>query len=181
MLITKIPDLRLDVFQRCSMQICCFPLGSQNAKFGNQLGSSSWLVMSSASMMHGFRDAIYTHLQQTCHPQSPLLRLWAVSQVDSDSKVLVLPAEAATEIAKSDPEGYHSGVWRIATEYEAFLAKALLTNSNPHARGYRQPKSFSAWPRRHDEKLYRQASSFRATLSEDVLQTSLQTVHSIWI
>ena len=119
-------------------------------------------------MLHAYREAIYAHLQHTCHPQYPLLRLWAVSYVDG--LVLVLPAEAATEIAESDPESYHSGVWRIATEYEALLAKALLTNSNAHAPGYRQPKSFSAWPRRHNEDLYRRASTFRATLAEEVLQ-----------
>ena len=119
--------------------------------------------------LHDLRDTILTHLRQTCYAQSPLLRLWAVSYVEGS--VLVLPAEAATEFAEADPGGYHIGVWKIATEYETFLAQALLTNSNPRAHGYQQPKSFSAWPRRHYVCAYRRASSFRAQLPGDVWQT----------
>ena len=123
-------------------------------------------------MLLAYRNCLYAHLQETCHPHSPLLRLWEKSYVDG--ACLVLSAEAATEIAEADPEGYHSGVWRISTEYEAFLAQALLANSNAHAPGHRQPKCFSAWPRRHCVDLYRQASTFRTTCLcfRDVTQTS---------
>ena len=96
---------------------------------------------------------------------SPLLQLWEASYVTG--RVLVLPLEVATQIAKSHPDGYHSGLWHLATEYEALLAKALLTNSNPHAPGYQQPKSFSAWPRRHSVQLYREAAALRAALPEN--------------
>ena len=89
-----------------------------------------------------------------------------------DGPVLVLPAHAATNIVEAHPRGYHNGVWHLATEYEAFCAQALLTNSNPLAPGHEQPKSFSAWPRRHDVNIYRRASIFRANLSKDVSQTS---------
>jgi hypothetical protein len=118
------------------------------------------------------RDVVYEHLMRVLDSHSPLLRLWAVSYIDGN--VLVLPAEAATELAEAHPRGYHSGVWHLATEYEALLAKALLTNSNAHAPGHQQPKSFSAWPRRHDVALYRQASTFRAGLSQDLWQTSCE-------
>jgi hypothetical protein len=116
------------------------------------------------------RAEVYERLRQAFGPNAPLLRLWATSYVDGG--VLVLPAEAAVELAAADPGGYHTGVWHLATQYEAVLAGALLTNSNASAPGYQQPKSFSAWPRRHDVVLYRQASTFSAALSEDVLQTS---------
>jgi len=96
---------------------------------------------------------------------SPLLQLWEASYVTG--RVLVLPLEVATQIAKSHPDGYHSGLWHLATEYEALLAKALLTNSNPHAPGYQQPKSFSAWPRCHSVQLYREAAALRAALPEN--------------
>lgn len=120
--------------------------------------------------MQECRHAIHAHLQQNCDPHSPLLRLWEGSYLDG--RVLVLPFQAATEIAEAHPRGYHNGVWDLATEYEAFCARALLTNSNPHAPGHGQPKSFSAWPRRHDVNLYRRATVFRANLSKDVSQTS---------
>ena len=120
--------------------------------------------------MQECRDAVHMHLQQNCDPHSPLLRIWEASYIDG--RVLVLPAQAATEIAEAHPNGYHNGVWHLATEYETFCARALLTNSNPHAPGHEQPKSFSAWPRRHDVNLYRRAAAYRATLSKDVSQTS---------
>ena len=120
--------------------------------------------------MEECRHAIHLHLQQNCDPHSALLRLWAASYIDGG--ILVLPAQAATGIAEANPRGYHNGVWHLATEYEAFCARALLTNSNQHAPGHKQPKSFSAWPRRHDVNLYRRAAAFRATLSQDVSQTS---------
>ena len=81
-------------------------------------------------------------------------------------------SSSSTNIAEAHPRGYHNGVWHLATEYEAFCAQALLTNSNPLAPGHEQPKSFSAWPRRHDVNIYRRASIFRASLSKDVSQTS---------
>ena len=116
------------------------------------------------------RDAISEHLQKTCCPNSLLLRLWEVSYIHKN--VLVLPAEAATQLAETDPQGYHAGVWRLATEYEELMARALLTNSDPHAPGYQQPKSFSAWPRRHDVNLYRTAAAFRKTLQQNACNTS---------
>ena len=120
--------------------------------------------------MEEYRHAIHVHLQQNYDPHSPLLRLWEASY--TDGRALVLPAQAATEIAEANPRGYHNGLWHLATEYEAFCAGALLTNSNPRAPGHGQPKSFSAWPRRHDVSLYRRAATFRASLSQDVSQTS---------
>ena len=117
------------------------------------------------------RDDVYDHLRRVFGPHSPLVQLWAFSYVEG--RVLVLPAEAANILAEAHPRGYHSGLWHLATEYEALLAKALLTNSNAHAPGHQQPKSFSAWPRRHDVVLYRQASEFRATLAQDLLTTSI--------
>ena len=113
------------------------------------------------SRMQECRHAIHAHLQQNCDPHSPLLCLWESSYIDG--RVLVLPVHAATEIAEAHPRGYHNGV---------FCARALLTNSNPHAPGHGQPKSFSAWPRRHDVNLYRRATVFRANLSKNVSQTS---------
>ena len=120
--------------------------------------------------MQECRHAIHAYLHQTCDPQSPLLHIWEKSYIDG--AVLVLPAHAATNIVEAHPRGYHNGVWHLATEYEAFCAQALLTNSNPLAPGHEQPKSFSAWPRRHDVNIYRRASIFRANLSKDVSQTS---------
>ena len=98
--------------------------------------------------------------------RTPLLQLWEASYVTCCG-VLVLPLEVATQIAESHPDGYHSGVWHLATEYETLLAKALLTNSSPNKPGYQQPKSFSAWPRRHSVQLYREAAALRAALPEN--------------
>ena len=98
--------------------------------------------------------------------RTPLLQLWEASYVTCCG-VLVLPLEAATQIAESHPDGYHSGVWHLATEYETLLAKALLTNSSPNKPGYQQPKSFSAWPRCHSVQLYREAAALRAALPEN--------------
>ena len=123
--------------------------------------------------MQESRDAILVHLQQTCDPHSPLLRLWEASYIArDDDRILVFPIQAATEIAEAHSSGYHNGVWHLVAEYEAFCARALLVNSNPHAPGHGEPKSFSAWPRRHDVNLYRRAAAFRATLSKDVSHTS---------
>jgi hypothetical protein len=116
------------------------------------------------------RESILKHLQETCLPASPLLRLWECSYVAG--AVLVLPAEGAIRIAETDPLGYHCGVWRLAYEYETLMAKGLLVNSNANALGFQQPKSFSAWPRRHDVRRYRAAADFRRTLSPDILQVS---------
>lgn len=117
-----------------------------------------------------FRDLIHGKLLETQDPYSPLLQLWEFSIIDGN--MLLLPADAATQIAEAHLGGYHSGVWHLATEYEALLSTALLTNSNPYARGYQQPKSFSAWPRRHDASLYQKASRFHAELSQDLCQIS---------
>ena len=103
-------------------------------------------------------------LQETSSVHSPLLDLWGFSYVRSG--VLVLPSETATAIAEAHPDGYHSGVWHLAIEYEHLVAKALLTNSNRNALGHGQPKSFSAWPRRHNVSLYREASRFRSTFRD---------------
>ena len=119
----------------------------------------------------GLRDDVYDHLRRVFGPHSPLVQLWAFSYVEG--RVLVLPAEGANTLAEAHPRGYHSGVWQLAIEYEELLAKALLTNSNAHAPGHRQPKSFSAWPRRHDVALYRQASEFRATLAQELPMISI--------
>ena len=120
--------------------------------------------------MQECHNAIHAHLQQSCDAHSPLLRLWESSYVDG--RLVVLPHQAATDIAKAHPRGYHNGLWHLVTEYEAFCACALLTNSNPRAPGHGQPKSFSAWPRRHNVNIYRRATVFRADLSKDVSQTS---------
>ena len=109
--------------------------------------------------MQECRHASYMHLQRICDPHSPLLLILEVSYIDG--RVLVLPASAAKEIAEAHPNGYHHGVWHLATEYEAFCARALLINSNMCAPGHEQPKSFSAWPRRHDVNLYRSAAAYR--------------------
>ena len=98
--------------------------------------------------------------------RTPLLQLWEASYVTCCG-VLVLPLEVATQIAESHPDGYHSGVWHLATEYETLLAKALLTNKSPDKPGYQQPKSFSAWPRCHSVQLYREAAALRAALPEN--------------
>ena len=96
---------------------------------------------------------------------TPLFLLWEASYVNG--QVLVLPLEVATQIAESHPDGYHSGVWHLATEYETLMAKALLTNKSTQKPGYQQPKSFSAWPRHHDVQLYREAAALRAALPEN--------------
>ena len=120
------------------------------------------------STLLDLREEILAHLQKICQVDgwsSPLLQLWETSYVNGP--ILVLPREVATQIAESHPEGYHSGVWHLATEYEALLAKALLTNKSPDKPGYQQPKSFSAWPRCHSVQLYREAAALRAALPEN--------------
>ena len=133
------------------------------------------------STLQQLRAEILAHLAES-HPEltgergvrTPLLQLWERSyEVEFWSSsgryggVLVLPLEVATQIAESHPDGYHSGVWHLATEYEALLAKALLTNKSPDKPGYQQPKSFSAWPRCHSVQLYREAAALRAALPEN--------------
>ena len=125
---------------------------------------------SRASRLIDYQQGILKHLQETLCPASPLLRIWEVSYVDGGN--LILPAEAAVEIARGHPRGYHHGVWHLATEYEVLTAKGLLVNSNPRAPGHQEPKSFSAWPRDHDVALYRRAKRLRRGLAHDVLQTS---------
>ena len=110
------------------------------------------------TMLSDFREQILIHLMQEKAGDSPLLRLWEHSYLERN--VLVLPSEVATEIAAGCPEGYDNGIWYLVTEYERFVSQALLTNSNRKARGYGQPKSFSAWSRKHDVTLYRDASEF---------------------
>ena len=122
--------------------------------------------------MEDLRHEVYEFLQRTMEADALLLRLWATSYVDG--RVLILHAEAAVALAATDTGGYHAGVWRLATQYEALMARALLTNSNPAASGYQQPKSFTAWPRRHNVALYRQAGRLRARLSPDPSQTTQQ-------
>ena len=123
----------------------------------------------SSTVTQSARDNIQAHLT-SFDPRSPLSRLWEASFVEGD--VLVLPAEAATEIAAAHPRGYHHGIWHLATQYETLCANALLTNSNPHAPGYQQPKSFSAWPRQHERSAYETVSLLRATLPRDCFEVS---------
>ena len=108
--------------------------------------------------MQECRQAIHAYLHQTCDPQSPLLHIWKKSYIDGP--VLVLPAHAAMNTAEAHPSGYHNGVGTSQLNTKPFCAQALLTNGNPPAPGHEQPKSFSAWPRRHDTHLYRRASTF---------------------
>ena len=112
------------------------------------------------------RAEILAHIAANC-VRTPLLlfNLWEASYVDR--QVLVLPLEVATQIARSHPDGYHSGLWHLAKEYETLMAKALLTNKSTQKPGYQQPKSFSAWPRIHDVQLYREAAALRAALPEN--------------
>ena len=97
--------------------------------------------------------------------ESPLVRLWEVSHLEG--RVLVLPQDAAIQIVAAHPRGYHHGCWHLVTEYEVLCAKALLWNANPHALGFHQPKTFSAWPRRRNVHLYREAQAFRSTLRNE--------------
>ena len=101
---------------------------------------------------------------------SSLLDLWERSYVQTGA--LVLPFDAANGIAELHPSGYHHGVWHLAVSYERLVAMALLTNSNPKARGWGQPKSFSAWPRKHIRWFYYQASRFRGSLQDNVCAIS---------
>ena len=71
-------------------------------------------------------DVIGRHLREMYGPHSSLLLLCDFSFIDRN--VLVLPAEVATEIAEAHPKGYYHGLWHLATEYEALLAKALATD-----------------------------------------------------
>ena len=120
--------------------------------------------------IYDMSDVIGKHLREMYGEYSSLLQLWNFSFIDGN--VLVLPAEVATEIAEAHPEGYHHGLWHLATEYEALLAKALLTNSKGCAAVYQQPKTFSAWPRQHNVIMYRKASAFRGKLSGGVMNIS---------
>ena len=88
------------------------------------------------------------------------------------NSILILPGEAATQIAETHPRGYHQGLWYLAMQYEHMCAEALLTNGNMHAPGYKQPKSFSAWPRKHNPRWYREAAQVRRALPKDVLDSS---------
>ena len=81
--------------------------------------------------MQECRHASYMHLQRICDSHFPLLLIWEVSYIDG--RVLVLPASAAKEIAEARPNGYHHGVWHLATEYEAFCARAWIINSPSHS------------------------------------------------
>lgn len=118
-------------------------------------------------LMLEMREAIYQQLLMTRDDNPSLLKLWDRSFIENDN-TLVLPWDHATRIAESAPGGYHTGVWRLATEYERMVAMGMLTNANSNAPGHGQPKSFSAWPRRHNVDLYRQASSLRDALSPDL-------------
>ena len=100
-----------------------------------------------------------------------LFQLWQFSYIEGG--VLVLPKSAADTLSENHPEGYQRGVWYLVFEYEKLVSQALLSNSNPHAPGHRQPKTFSAWPRQHNRELYHRASSFRAHLPEDIVNITL--------
>ena len=102
-------------------------------------------------------------------PDSPLHQLWRCRYTEGN--VVVLDWDTATQIAESHEEGYHCGLWHLATQYEKFMAMALLTNSNPDAPGFGGPKCFSGWGRRHDTYWYRRAKHYRARLNEHVADT----------
>ena len=77
---------------------------------------------------------------------------------------MVLPTDAASLLAESHRDGYHCGLWHLTVEYEQLMAMAMLTNST-RAPGDGEPKTFSAWPRRHNVALYHEAAAFREHLS----------------
>ena len=116
-------------------------------------------------MLDSGRACILSHVKEMFGTESPLARLWEVSHLEG--RVLVLPQDAAIQIAAAHQRGYHHGCWHLATEYEVLCAKALLWNANPHAPGFHQPKTFSAWPRRHNVHLYREAQDFRRSMRND--------------
>ena len=127
------------------------------------------LLLSMRSQVLSFlQSKIATSADGEFHPS--LLDLWERSCVQRGT--LVLPFDAANGIAELHPSGYHHGVWHLAVSYERLVAMALLTNSNPKARGWGQPKSFSAWPRMHTGWFYHQASRFRGSLQDNVCEIS---------
>ena len=128
-------------------------------------GTAEWPTIGSR-----LRDDIYNRLLETHGPDDPLVELWNASHMDGD--VLVLPREKASEIAAAHRSGYRSGLWHLATTYEVLMAQACLSNSNPHARGYGEPKSFSAWPRQHDRTLYKQAAALLKDMPEELEKIS---------
>ena len=114
------------------------------------------------------REKVMQYLDNNHNPyleESLLTRLWRRSYVEGE--LLVLSGHDASYLAASHPEGYHSGLWYLVVEYEMLMAMAMLTNSNPNAPGYAEPKSFSAWPRRHTKALYKKAAAAAAFLSLD--------------
>ena len=87
---------------------------------------------------------IGNYLTENANAYPMLFQLWKLSYVEDG--VLVLPESVANTLSENHPNGYRRGVWHLVSEYETLLSRALLTNSNPYARGQWQPKSFSAWP-----------------------------------
>jgi len=118
--------------------------------------------------LFGLSQLIEEYLEKVI-PDSPLHQLWCWRYVAGD--VLVLPCEKAIAIVESHEEGYQDGLWHLATQYEKFMAMALLTNSNPRAKGYRGAKSFSACWRRHEAWRLGAANAFRRRLNEHVACT----------
>ena len=76
-------------------------------------------------LMLEMREAIYQQLLMTRDDNPSLLKLWDHSFIENDN-TLVLPWDHATRIAESAPGGYHTGVWRLATEYERMVAMGML-------------------------------------------------------
>jgi len=99
-------------------------------------------------------------------PDSSLHQLWCSRYVVGN--VLVLPEEKAIAIAEFHERGYHHGLWNLATQYEKFMAMALLVNSNSRVSGFGDPKRFSAWWRRDDLIPYKAAADFRKSLNQKV-------------
>ena len=127
------------------------------------------LVLHMRSQVLNFlQSKLATSADGDFHPS--LLNLWVRSYVQTGA--LVLPFGVANGIAELHPSGYHHGVWHLAVSYERLFAMALLTNSNSKARGWGQPKSFSAWPRRRTGKFYYQALHFRQLLQVIVCEIS---------
>ena len=110
---------------------------------------------------------IGNYLTENANAYPMLFQLWKLSYVEDG--VLVLPESVANTLSENHPNGYRRGVWHLVSEYETLLSQALLTNSNRKAPGYGQPKSFSAWPREHNRKLYQKASDFRKKLPKRVV------------
>jgi len=120
---------------------------------------------------------IESHLEKVM-PDSPLYQLWCSRYVDGN--VLILPYEKATAIAESHEKGYHHGLWHLVTQYEKFMAMALLTNSNPFAKGYGGVKCFSAWRRIHEVSRLRAANVFRRRLNEHVAFVDREQRRRYW-